>query len=111
MAEEFEIECGVLKMYNGTDSAVTIPEGVTEIGLGAFSHSNCESLTSVTIPSGMRYIGTIAFLDCTSLKEIRYGGTKEQWKAVKKGVAWNGCVPAEYVVCTDGTVKLSLALS
>ena len=108
MAEEFEIECGVLKMYNGTDSAVTIPEGVTEIGVGAF---NCESLTSVTIPGGVWYIGMFAFLDCTSLKEIRYGGTKKQWKAVKKGVGWNACVPAEYVVCTDGTVKLSLALS
>ncbi|MBO4439581.1 MAG: leucine-rich repeat protein [Spirochaetaceae bacterium] len=111
MAEEFEIECGVLKRYNGTDSAVTIPEGVTVIGVGAFSHSNCESLTSVTIPGGVWYIGMVAFLDCTLLEEIRYDGTKEQWKAAKKGVGWNACVPAEYVVCTDGTVKLSLELS
>ena len=42
-----------------------IPEGVKEIGYGAFVY--CESLTSVTIPAGVTRIGNEAFGGCESL--------------------------------------------
>ncbi len=98
------IEDNMLKSWCRPVPEVIIPEGVTEINDLAFY--DCMSLTSVIIPKSVTKIDFYAFLDCAFLKEIHYDGTKEQWKAVKKDSVWNTGVPAEYVVCTDGTVKL-----
>ena len=141
-APEFEIADGVLTKYNGSSSAVTIPEGVksigkaafykcealasviipdgvTEIGVCAFggctslasvsipgsvtkiceaAFNVCTALASVTIPGSVTEIGKGAFCGCTALAEIHFGGTKEQWAAVKKGDFWNEDVPAKEVL-------------
>ncbi len=47
--KDFIIENGVLIQYNGKDTSVQIPDGVTEIGDDAFRE--CENLT-VYAPSG-----------------------------------------------------------
>ena len=49
-------------------SKLTIGNGVTSIGEGAFY--NCSSLASVTIPDSVTSIGDDAFFRCTSLKSI-----------------------------------------
>lgn len=49
-------------------TSITIPEGVTCIGVGAFS--GCSSLTSITIPEGVTSIGNWTFEDCQSLTSI-----------------------------------------
>jgi hypothetical protein len=46
----------------------TIPNGVTNIGNGAFY--DCNGLTSVTIPNSVTNIGRSAFYSCSSLKSI-----------------------------------------
>jgi len=68
----FEIENGILKKYTGTDTAVVIPEGVTEIGERAFEGHwlSGNNITSVVIPEGVVRIGQYAFASCTSLKSI-----------------------------------------
>ena len=43
---------------------------ITEIPYHAFS--NCEALTSVSIPASVKKIGTAAFLGCTSLESITF---------------------------------------
>ena len=48
--------------------SVTIPEGVTSIGGGAFS--GCTGLMSVTIPEGVTSIGGGAFFGCTGLMSV-----------------------------------------
>ena len=63
-------------------------------------------IPKVIIPEGVTKIDNFAFENSISLKEIHYDGTKEQWEAVKKEPEWNDGVPIEYIVCTDGTVKL-----
>ena len=67
--------------------AVTIPEGVTSIGAGAFS--GCTDLTSITIPISVISIGDYAFANCTGLTDIYYNGTRNQFKAIECGNYWN----------------------
>ena len=86
-------------------ASVSIPNSVMEIGDGAFF--GCTSLASVSIPESVKRIGEGAFGGCTSLAEIRFGGTKAQWKAVGKEEDWSGRrVPAKFVTCTDGEAEL-----
>ena len=49
-------------------SSYTIPNGVTNIGLGAFS--SCSSLTNVAIPNSVTSIGVSAFNACSSLASV-----------------------------------------
>ncbi len=66
--KDFAIDDGVLIKYIGTGSEVTIPDGVTSIGTGAFE--DFTSLKSITIPDSVTYIGNKAFENCTSLERI-----------------------------------------
>lgn len=49
-------------------TSVTLPEGVAKIGEYAFS--GCAGLTSVTIPAGVSSIETGTFYDCTGLTNV-----------------------------------------
>ena len=51
-----------------TDTAFTVPEGVTTLGDNAFSR--CISLKSIVIPDSLTAIGADAFSWCASLKSI-----------------------------------------
>ncbi len=66
--QDFVIKKGVLQGYKGPGGDVTIPEGVTEIGYGAFRY--CASLTSVTIPESVTVIGGYAFSGCANLTSV-----------------------------------------
>ncbi len=100
---DFVIEDGVLMEYKGSDTVITIPEGVTEIGDNAFAwgqtHSmapyeaeeiilpksltkigdhafwGCVKLKAVDIPAGVAEIGPNAFASCRSLAEVTIPGT------------------------------------
>ena len=63
---------------------VTIPEGVTSIGETTFA--SCRSLTEVTIPKSVTSIEYFAFCDCGALATVYYGGTQEDWEALKKNI-------------------------
>lgn len=67
--EDFVIENGVLVKYNGPGGDVTVPDGVTAIGTGAFAKARA-TLTGVTLPEGLTSIGTSAFLGCVKLTNI-----------------------------------------
>lgn len=49
-------------------TSVTIPNSVTSIGEGAFM--DCTSITTITIPNSVMNIGDLAFDGCTNLTEI-----------------------------------------
>ena len=49
-------------------SSITIPEGVTSIGVQAFY--GCTSLSSVTIPNSVTSIGRYTFAGCSELTDI-----------------------------------------
>ena len=60
------IEDGVLILYGSSDENAVIPEGITEIGAGAFYNAD---ITSVQFPSTLNKIGRDAFVE-TKLKEV-----------------------------------------
>ncbi|MEE3334649.1 MAG: dockerin type I domain-containing protein, partial [Ruminococcus sp.] len=45
----------------------------------------CSSLTSIEIPDSVTSIGDGAFHNCSSLKDVYYTGTEEQWKKISMG--------------------------
>ena len=54
--------------YRGKETNYTIPNSVTTIERGAFSH--CDTLTSINIPNSVTTIGNNAFEWCSSLTSI-----------------------------------------
>ena len=68
LEEEFVIESGVLVSYKGAGGDVTVPDGVTAIGEGAFK--GCTALTSLRLPNGVVEIGKSAFEGCTVLARV-----------------------------------------
>lgn len=65
--EDFEIENGVLTEYQGEDVDVIVPEGVREIGEGAFWRCDVESvrlpqgIRAIRLPEGLERIESSAF--------------------------------------------------
>lgn len=97
--------CEYLASINLQNTSITAVNG------GTFQ--NCTALTSITIPSGVTYIGEYAFAGCTALKtvylprtvttlevscfkslyvsshgscQIRYEGSEAEWEAITKRV-------------------------
>ena len=70
--------------YCSSLTKATIPEGVTSIGEYAFSY--CSSLTEVTIPKSVTSMEDRAFYECKALTTVHYGGTQEDWDALKKNI-------------------------
>ena len=66
----------------------------------------CAGLTSVTIGNGVTSIGGGAFMDCLNLVSIKFDGTIAQWEAISLESEWYTNIPATEVVCSDGTVKI-----
>ena len=66
--ERLRINGTTLTKYLGTDTFVSIPDTVTDIGDEAFSGN--ETLTSVEIPSSVTTIAYNAFKNCTSLTSV-----------------------------------------
>ena len=111
-------------------TSITLPNSIKSIGMGSFTY--CESLTSITIPDSVKVIANMAFYHCSplteitipgsvkslgqdvfshciSLKTIIYNGTREKWKKIKKDTLddkWINGIPAKFVQCTDGLVKI-----
>lgn len=84
--------------------SIILPNRVNTIGVDAFN--GCTSLTSVTIPESVTIIRMGAFANCNNLSSITFQGTMKQWKTISRGWFWNFGVPATYVQCSDGRVKL-----
>ena len=84
-----------------------------------FCFSGCSALESVDLPVGLSKIEMGAFRLCRVLREIRYGGTVDQWRAMDKAVfdpasiyfdldwnyGWNTNADAYCVICADGVTN------
>ncbi|MCD8124003.1 MAG: leucine-rich repeat protein [Lachnospiraceae bacterium] len=66
--DAFVIKDGVLVSYTGDETAITIPDTVTEIGSRAFQNNT--TLISVQFPESVEKIGSYAFYGCTALESV-----------------------------------------
>ena len=98
-------EIGFYAFSASSIQGVTISNGVTTIGEGAFM--SCENLTNVTIPSSVTTIGMLAFAYCYELNSITFEGTVTQWNSIYLDYDWNYGAPAKYVQCSGGDVPLN----
>ena len=95
-------DCRLIVPYTFSADNLTeiiLPEGLTFIAENSFNRVG--SLTSITLPSTIKYIG---YRSLSGIQNIIYNGTMEQWDAVSKKNEWNQT--ATEVVCSDGVVTL-----
>lgn len=64
---------------------VYLPEGLDGIGASTFRDSG---LTRIYIPSTVIEISSSPFLGCDNLRDIYFGGTKDQWEKLTAGLMW-----------------------
>lgn len=67
-------------VYHDQIHTIIVNDGVMRIG--SFAFCNCNNLTSVTIPQSVTFITDYAFYGCSSLADVYYGGSEEQWKSL-----------------------------
>ena len=87
--------CATVTAYTGGDTVITVPEAlggcpVTAIGAKAFYRS---SVTRVTLPQSVTFIGERAFAECTSLTAFAFPEVIEDMG----GDVFNGCTSLETV--------------
>ncbi len=84
-------------------NSITIPDSVTSIGDYAFE--NCDSLTSITIPNSVTSIGDYAFIYCTDLTSITIPNSVV---SIGDGV-FSSCTSLENVTIKDGTTSIGVS--
>jgi len=113
-----------LVSYVGTETEITIPDGITVIkdyafykrsevktviisdgveSIGDYAFYDCTGLTSVMIPDSVTNIGNSAFYSCTSLTNVTYEGLKEQWSGITLGEN----LGIDKIICSNGEIALS----
>lgn len=77
-----------------------IPDNIKEIDENAIP----ENVRFLTIPTSVIKINNFAF-DLAEIDELKYLGTKEQWKNLRKRNAWVGSGGIRNIYATDGRIK------
>lgn len=86
--------------YRGTDTAVTVPDGVTAIGSRAFFEN--KKIRSVILPEGVTEIRSAAFQFCDAMTSISFPSTL----AVIEDHAFNGSMKFESLTLPASLVTL-----
>lgn len=108
----------VAYVYRGNKADITdieIKDGT--VGIADHALGYLRNLKTITLPSSVKHIDSMAFLGCTNLKNIYYNGTDDGWNAIVKAKNWDLNTPI-YKVWTkcpcldkthdhdgDGTIK------
>lgn len=71
----------LIKYPNGSASTdYSIDDGIVELGIHSFSYSN--NLKSISIPKTVSKIDYYAFGNCSSLCDVYYQGSEEEWNNI-----------------------------
>lgn len=95
-----------LGTYDGT--VVVLPSeysGCTVTKVSALAFYAEKDITTLYLSTSIVEFEAAAFWHCSSLVEINYEGTMEQWNAIDKGDDWDKGMAENYVInCSDGTI-------
>lgn len=72
-------------------TSVRFEEGCELEMIGRQAFDGCSALESINIPKTVTTIANYAFEDCTSLKDVYYEGTPEEWAQISIGNS-NNCL-------------------
>jgi len=86
-------------------TSVTIPDGVRYIKPMAFDA--CYGMTSITIHDSVTNIYSSAFINCTGLKDVYYTGTEEQWNQIAIIGGNNGWLSIATIHFNSGNVHIA----
>ncbi|MCR4595086.1 MAG: D-alanyl-D-alanine carboxypeptidase family protein [Clostridiales bacterium] len=92
--------------YTGAEIEAVIPDeidGYTVAAIATQAFSGCESVSKLTIPAAVNSVGEEVFLGCSSLKEIKFKGTLNQW--CNADIADNA-IPSGLVINCNGAPSL-----
>ena len=98
-ASDFLVWQGQLLAYKGTSKTPVIPDSVKTIGAEAFRGAD---ITGVTIPSGVREIGSYAFYDCEALTAVDIPGSV----SLIGDNAFSGCTALKSLTLHEGLQTL-----
>ncbi len=97
-------------------TSVVIPNSVNSIGIYAFVYDS--GLLSVTIPKSVTEIEAGAFQHCTSIKDVYYAGTKQEWNniTINNENGTNSCLTDATIhynstPCTDHIIEIDEAVA
>ena len=82
-----------------------IPGGVTSLGNNAFA--GCRNLEVVSIPPTVTKIGANCFYNTPHLKQITYGGTKEEWRQIRRGANWLVGSGTTTIITANGAIVVN----
>jgi hypothetical protein len=82
---------------------VKLPSQLERIGDYAFAY--CDNLKSINIPSQITQLFD-TFINCKSLTNITFEGTKQQFKAIEKSNMWRRGSGIKEITCSDGVLRL-----
>ena len=128
MSNEFIIEDHILVRYEGNDTVIAVPEGVTKIGDKAFGVNDWETtpeIKSIALPNTVKEVGYQAFANLKKLESytapagITYDSdafrncqalANEDGLIIIDGIAMEYVANAETITVTEGTHTLRHAL-
>ena len=84
---------------------IELPSSINALSARDFAY--CSNLESVTIPVSVTYFDYGVFQSSTKLKDIYYGGSKDDWNAINKKSGWDANFSGYTVHCTDGLIEVA----
>ncbi len=72
------------------------------ITIAKYAFYGCSHIREIYLPESIETIKDYAFGGCESLVKILYGGTKEEWRKIRKGESWDEGTGDYIIYCTDG---------
>ena len=99
-----------LVKYLGNDTEVTLPEydGGKEYAIFGYAFDIVDNeITTINIPNSVTIFDEYAFYNCSSLTNINFEGTIEQWNDIEKNSHWDYTLGEYTIYCTDGEIPPS----
>ncbi|MBQ8350659.1 MAG: leucine-rich repeat domain-containing protein [Clostridia bacterium] len=94
-----EGDCKLLLGYLGTETKLTLPAGITEIGKYAFTRSK---ITEISVPDSVKVLGEGAFSSCFYLTKVTVGAGI----TVLPDYTFSGCMQLTSVILPDGLTTI-----